>query len=170
MPSRQKAKGNNFERTVAKHLSGVFGYNFERVPTSGAMTGGMNAWVLERLSESQKLLLEGDLIPPDELSNIKIECKTLKKFNFSSLIKGNKTMDDWIDQAKSNHKIWFLIFKINNRGSFIVTHEFFFKKFSINSNYIVYGNNYIVAMDDFFEENKDTIIKMNNEWSRNKPN
>ena len=31
MPSRQKNKGNNFERVVAKHLSNVFGYNFERL-------------------------------------------------------------------------------------------------------------------------------------------
>ena len=74
MPSRQKNKGNNFERVVAKHLSNVFGYNFERVPTSGAMTGGINEHVLDRLSRSQKLLLEGDLIPPDEMYNIKIEC------------------------------------------------------------------------------------------------
>ena len=82
MTSPQKAKGNNFERDVAKHLSTVFGLNFTRVPTSGAMTGGMNAAVLERLSGSQKLLLEGDLIPPDELYNMKIECKTRKTFSF----------------------------------------------------------------------------------------
>ena len=80
MPSKQKAKGNNFERTIAKHLSTVFGHNFERVPTSGAMTGGLNAHVLERLSDSQKLLLEGDLIPPDEMPNLKIECKSPPSF------------------------------------------------------------------------------------------
>ncbi len=62
MTSPQKAKGNNFERQVAKHLSDVFDTNFTRVPTSGAMTGGMNAGLLEKLTKSQKLLLEGDLI------------------------------------------------------------------------------------------------------------
>ena len=96
MPSRQKAKGNNFERTIAKHLSSVFECNFERVPTSGAMTGGLNAHVLERLSESQKLLLEGDLIPPDEMPNLKIECKSLKKISFSSFLSGNKTLESFV--------------------------------------------------------------------------
>ena len=61
MTSPQKAKGNAFERDVAKHLSTIFEANFARVPTSGAMTGGMNADVLARLSHSQKLLLEGDI-------------------------------------------------------------------------------------------------------------
>ena len=160
MPSRQKAKGNNFERTIARHLSGVFGYNFERVPTSGAMTGGLNAHVLERLSGSQKLLLEGDLIPPDEMPNLKIECKSLKRISFSSFLMGNKTLDDWIDQAKSNNKIWFLIFKINNRGTFVLTHEYFFKKFDIQSNYIYYNGYYIMPMVEFFETTKYIILDL----------
>lgn len=160
MPSRQKAKGNNFERTIAKHLSNVFGCNFERVPTSGAMTGGLNAHVLERMSASQKLLLEGDLIPPDEMPNLKIECKSLKKISFSSFLTGNKTLDDWIDQAMSSDKLWFLIFKINNRGVFVLTHEYFYKKFAIKSNYIYYNRCYIITMNDFFEDNKYTILKL----------
>jgi hypothetical protein len=160
MPSKQKAKGNNFERTIAKHLSTVFGHNFERVPTSGAMTGGLNAHVLERLSDSQKLLLEGDLIPPDEMPNLKIECKSLKKLSFSSFLTGNKTLDDWIAQAKSSVKIWFLIFKINNRGTFILTHEYFFKKFNVKLNYIYYNGYYVLPMADFFEFNKDIILDL----------
>ena len=160
MPSRQKAKGNNFERTIAKHLSDVFNYNFERVPTSGAMTGGMNSYVLDRLSESQKLLLEGDLIPPDELTNLKIECKSLKKISFSSFLTQNKTLDDWFEQAHSNQKLWFLIFKINNRGTFVGTHEFFFKKFDVSGNYLYYNNNYIFPMDEFFERNKFIILEL----------
>ena len=160
MPSRQKAKGNNFERTIAKHLSDVFGYNFERVPTSGAMTGGLNAHVLKRLSGSQKLLLEGDLIPPDELTKLKIECKSLKKISFSSFLTGNKTLDDWIAQAESKTKVWFLIFKINNRGTFILTHEYFFKKFKTKTNYIYYNNYYIIPMPEFFEDNKFKILEL----------
>tara|TARA_R100000805_G_C3604595_1_gene105021 strand:- start:649 stop:1137 length:489 start_codon:yes stop_codon:yes gene_type:complete len=160
MPSRQKSKGNSFERTIAKHLSNVFELNFERVPTSGAMTGGLNAHVLERLSGSQKLLLEGDLIPPDEMHNLKIECKTLKRLSFSSFLSGNKTLDDWIEQAKSNSKVWFLIFKINNRGTFVLTHEYFFKKFQLKSNYIFYNGYYICPMDEFFETNKHIILNL----------
>lgn len=156
MPSRQKAKGNNFERTIAKHLSMVFDANFERVPTSGAMTGGVNAHVLDRMSDSQQLLLEGDLIPPDNLYNLKIECKTLKGINFSSFLTKNATLDSWIEQAESREKLWFLIFKINNRGTFIVTHEFFFNKFK-KGNYLCYGKYYITKMDNFFEDNRYCI-------------
>jgi len=159
MPSRQKAKGNNFERSIAKHLSSVFDCNFERVPTSGAMTGGMNAWVLDRLSDSQKLLLEGDLIPPDEMYNLKIECKSLKKISFSSFLTQNKTLDDWIEQARSNTKLWFLIFKINNRGTFVLTHEFYAKKFDIQTNYLYYNKCYMFPLTDFFEANKHLILK-----------
>ena len=161
MPSRQKAKGNNFERTIARHLSDVFGYNFERVPTSGAMTGGLNAHILSRMSDSQKLLLEGDLIPPDELPKTKIECKSLKKISFSSFLTGNKTLDDWILQAKSKDKVWFLIFKINNRGTFVGMHEYHFKKFTINSNYISYNKYRIIPMEGFFEKNKFKILELN---------
>jgi Holliday junction resolvase len=160
MPSKQKAKGNNFERTIAKHLGDVFGYNFERVPTSGAMTGGLNSHVLKRLSGSQQLLLEGDLIPPDELTNLKIECKSLKKISFSSFLTENKTLDSWIDQAKSNKKVWFLIFKINNRGTFVAMHEYYFNQFKIKTNYTYYNNNYIVPMTGFFEDNKFKILKL----------
>ena len=156
MPSKQKAKGNNFERLIAKHLSTVFESNFERVPTSGAMTGGVNAHVLDRLSDSQQLLLEGDLIPPDNLYNLKIECKTLKDINFSSFLTKNATLDSWIDQARSKNKIWFLIFKINNRGTFVVTHEFFFNKFK-TGNYLRYNKHYIIKMDNFFEDNRYII-------------
>ena len=114
MPSKSKAKGNNFERDVAKHLTEVFGENFTRVPTSGAMTGGMNEAVLERLTRSQQLLLEGDIIPPDSLYRMKIECKSLKTFSFSKLFTENKMLDSWIKQARSRKKVWFLIFKIND--------------------------------------------------------
>ena len=159
MPSKQKAKGNNYERWCAKHLSSVFGLNFTRVPTSGAMTGGINEEILKRLSGTQKLLLEGDLIPPDELTNIKIECKSLKSLNFSSLITKNSTMDSWIEQAFSKEKIWFLMFKINNRGNFIRFSEDVFKPCELNHTYIRYNNCYITSLDGFFESNKSRLLK-----------
>lgn len=161
MPSRQKNKGNNFERSIAKHLSVVFGYNFERVPTSGAMTGGVNEHVLGRLSKSQKLLLEGDLIPPDEMYHMKIECKSLKSISFSSFLSSNSTLNSWIAQAYSADKVWFLIFKINNRGTFVCMSNVVFQhcKSSRDNNRIYYNKEYVItSMDGFFEKNKDIII------------
>ena len=159
MPSRQKAKGNTFERDIAKHLSKVFGYNFERVPTSGAITGGMNSHVLDRLSGSQKLLLEGDLIPPDEMYNMKIECKNHKSFSFSKLFTDNKKMDDWIEQAKSDTKVWFLIFKINNRGSYVCCTDKLIFDLKI-ANYMMYRDNIITPLDGFFENNKERVLNL----------
>ena len=140
MPSPQKAKGNNFERAIAKHLSEVFDSNFTRVPTSGAMTGGMNADVLARLTDSQKLLLEGDLIPPDHLYNMKIECKSKKDFSFSGMFANNKLLDSWIEQARTRDKVWFLIFKINNQGTYVCFTRNVFKTCGelADVNYMVY--------------------------------
>lgn len=163
MPSRQKAKGNNWERTVAKHLSDVFDSNFTRVPTSGAMTGGMNADVLARLTDSQKLLLEGDLIPPDHMYKMKIECKSLKKFSFAGMLTTNKQLDDWIEQARSRDKVWFLIFKINNQGSYVCFTRNVFKTCDElkNDNFLVYKKYYYVtSMDGFFEKYKSSLLHL----------
>ena len=163
MPSPQKAKGNAFERDVAKHLSEVFDANFARVPTSGAMTGGMNAHVLERLSNTQKLLLEGDIIPPDHLYNMKIECKSHKTFSFSKILTENKLLDSWIEQSRSRDKIWFLIFKINNKGKFVVFTRNVFKTCCElpDSNYTVYKKYYyITPMDGFFEKYKSSLLRL----------
>lgn len=163
MPSPQKAKGNNFERTIAKHLSVVFDSNFTRVPTSGAMTGGMNADILAKLTDTQKLLLEGDIIPPDHLYNMKIECKSKKDFSFAKILSENKMLDSWIEQARSREKVWFLIFKINNQGTFVCFTRNVFK--SCNSldgdGYAVYKKYYyITPVDGFFEKYKSTLLHL----------
>ena len=161
MTSPQKAKGNSWERAVAKHLSDVFESNFTRVPTSGAMTGGMNAHVLEQLTDSQKLLLEGDLIPPDHMYRMKIECKAHKKFSFAGMLTENKMLDDWIEQAKSDDKVWFLIFKINNQGSYVCFGENTFKtcRKLKRKNYCVYKQlYYITKFDGFFESYKSSLL------------
>lgn len=163
MPSPQKAKGNAFERDVAKHLSNIFEANFARVPTSGAMTGGANAHVLDRLSDSQKLLLEGDIIPPDHLYKLKIECKAHKSFSFAKLFTENKLFDDWIEQARARDKVWFLIFKINNKGKYVAFTRNVFKTCNEldDRNYLLYKKYYyITPMDNFFEKYKTSLLRL----------
>lgn len=163
MPSPQKAKGNAWERDVAKHLSSVFEASFTRVPTSGAMTGGMNAFVLEKLSKSQKLLLEGDIIPPDNLYKMKIECKSKKDFSFSKTLSENKLLDGWIEQSRSRDKVWFLIFKINNQGKFVCFTRNVFKTCNElnDSCYTVYKKYYyITPMDGFFEKYRNNLLRL----------
>lgn len=163
MPSRQKAKGNGYERDVAKHLSEVFDSNFSRVPTSGAMTGGMNAHVLSRLTDTQKLLLEGDIIPPDHMYRMKIECKAHKSFSFSKMFTQNKLLDDWIEQARSRDKIWFLVFKINNKGQFLCFTRNVFKSCDElrGRNYLIYDKYYYVTpLTGFFEQYKTALLHL----------
>ncbi len=163
MTSPQKAKGNNWERTVAKHLSEVFDSNFTRVPTSGAMTGGMNANVLEKMTDSQKLLLEGDIIPPDHLYKMKIECKSIKDISFPKMYTENKMLDSWIEQARAKDKVWFLIFKVNNQGSFACFTRNVFKTCDElkDRNYLQYKKYYFVtSLDGFFESYKSGLLHL----------
>ena len=169
MPSKSKTKGNTFEREVAAHLSEVFGYNFERVPNSGAFVGGKNNIRYDKLSKSQQLIYEGDILVPDELYHLKIECKNYKDFAFHHLFTDNKTLNDWIEQAWSDDKVWFLIFKITRRGAFACMHESHFKQFQSclkSSNYVKYKDCYIVTYDNFFETIKHKLISMQDETDK----
>ena len=158
--NRNKNKGKAYERKVANHLSDVFTLSFTRTPNSGAYVGGMNASRIEHLSESQVLLTEGDIIVPDEMRNLKIECKTRKSFAFHSLFTHNKELQEWIEQAKSDEKVWFLIFKINNRGEFICFDQRIFEMFKFN-NFMVYNDGYIIVpYKNFFETNKETLLDL----------
>ena len=159
--NRNKEKGKAFERRVAKHLSSVFGVNFTRTPNSGAHTGGMNA--VNNFTQNQRLLLDGDIIVPECLRNVVFECKTKKVFSFPQLYKTCKVLEGWISQTTVHDKIWFLIFKINNQGEYVAFDE----KYSVNifrmHTYHMYKMRYIIApLADFFEDNKDLIIDINN--------
>ena len=163
MPSKSKAKGNAFERAVADHLTEVFGYNFERVPNSGAFVGGKNNQRYDKLSKSQQLIYEGDILVPDELYHLKIECKSYKDFGFHQLFSENKLLDSWIEQAYSEDKLWFLIFKINRRGTFVLLDDSNWECIEeclTSSNYMKYKNYCIVSYDQFFEDAKDIITRM----------
>ena len=158
-----KNKGSNFEREIANDLTKVFGYSFIRNKTSGAFLGGVNASRKETLSESQILLDDGDIIPPDELSHISIECKFYKDFAFNLMLSENALLDGWIKQAEQSDKIWFLIWKINRRGIRVT--------YSINNtskhelqlpdSYCIYKDKYIICdYDGFFECNKDRLLSI----------
>jgi hypothetical protein len=163
MPSKSKNKGNVFERETADHLTRVFGHNFERVPNSGAFVGGKNNFRYDSLSKSQQLIYEGDILVPDELDHLKIECKNYKEFAFNHLFSQNKTLDVWIEQAISNIKTWFLIFKITRRGSYVLMSDKTFHAIQPSlphNTYTKYKCYYIVTHDQFFEHAKDAIVSL----------
>ena len=158
--SRQKQKGNAFERVTAEHLTKVFDLKFFRTPGSGAYMGGRNFHRAHDMTNSQQLLLEGDIVVPEELADLKFECKTLKKFSFSSLYHKNATLDSWLEQAHSDDKMWFLVFKINNRGSFVAYDSHKYEPLLVpqESNHMQYKNITITRLDGFFELNKESLL------------
>lgn len=159
MSNPNKAKGNSFERQLAEHLTKIFGLNFRRVPNSGAMTGGYNARVTSTLTSAQQLLLVGDLIPPEELGKFSWECKFYKDLPFHTLLSENAMLDKWILQAQCPDRFWFLCFKLNNKGAFVVWDAQTPIQFVFGGNYIWYKGCYVVPMDHFFETNKDEMLK-----------
>tara|TARA_R110002167_G_scaffold9579_17_gene44356 strand:- start:3924 stop:4430 length:507 start_codon:yes stop_codon:yes gene_type:complete len=167
--SRQKQKGNAFERVISDHLTAIFNLKFFRTPGSGAYVGGKNFHRVNELTNSQQLLLEGDIVVPEELDYLKFECKSFKKFSFSSLLESNSLIDSWIDQARSEHKLWFLVFKINNRGTFIVYEEDLYDIFEhSNSKRLIYDDVVIERIDGFFENNKSSLLKYGDRFRKDR--
>lgn len=161
MPSASKSKGNRGEREVADRLCKIFNLNFERVPNSGAFVGGKNSGRLARLSKSQQLLTEGDLIVPEELHHVKIECKTYKDFSWKSLFSTNKQLEGWIEQSEDTNKLWFLTFKINYCNTCVVFSEQHFEDFKLPESFHIYKGQYIICdFKYFFENNSKKILQM----------
>ena len=160
MPSPAKQKGNAWEREVAKDLSETFNENFIRVPNSGAYTGGANFHRIDKLTESQKRMMDGDIMVPPCLSKFKIECKSYKTFEYHQLFTDNKTLNKWIKQAESG-TFWFLVIKVTRKGSYILfpttlSHYFRFK------NFLRYTDKYIItAYTDFWKNNADALRRIN---------
>lgn len=164
MANANKNKGKTLEREVAKELTEVFGINVERVWSSGAFTGGKNAWRTQKLTPEQALLSNGDILMPMELSHVAIECKFYKDFSWTGLFNNNETLNKWIDQAQAGSSLlWFLVFKINNAGKFIVFNKKWQSTFDSCPNYCTYKDAYIVrSYDNFFAFNKDKILLLKN--------
>lgn len=156
-----KIKGSNWERDIAKFLSQVFGGNFMRSMNSGAYIGGTNRFRKDYMSTSQKLAAKGDIIPPDHLSRMVIEAKSYKDFPFNQLMSDGqcKRIDEWINQTLDcveDSDVWFLIFKINNMGSYVCFRKSLYDNFVLG-NHTIYSDYIITDMKTFFVDNKKTI-------------
>ena len=164
MANRNKAKGSSWERDVCKMLSNITGKNFQRVPNSGAFVGGMNAHRLKQMSEYQTLIFRGDIIPHEDYKALVIECKAYKEFQFHNLTSNVKMLDKWIgqlyvdiDAAEDATLIPLVIFKINNKGAFVVSLEGQYDY--SNTSYVRYWNE---ERGKWFN-----VVPFNNEWISN---
>tara|TARA_R110000772_G_scaffold128987_1_gene236841 strand:+ start:560 stop:1114 length:555 start_codon:yes stop_codon:yes gene_type:complete len=168
MPSPSKSKGSAFERDLAKHLTKVFKENFMRVPASGAFVGQSNAYRMDDMSDLQKRVFRGDIIPGPSLQNVKFECKSYKSFAWPKMLSGdNKQLNDWLEQSYDPLVLWFLVFKINNAGNWVAFGEKFMDSLKVSNTAVLnykapdpVGNVFVFKMDGFFDENAAAITEI----------
>lgn len=167
MTSPQKAKGNAWERTVADHLTILYGEKFIRVPHSGAYVGGANSHRKQYLHEGQIRSFKGDIIPGQSFPRLNIECKSYADFPFHQLFQGSvKQLDLWLDQLMSvadpeDYNI--LIMKFNRKGKFVAV-EFdkhsdmplFVERYFLYDS-VKYGRWALMDYDRFWELNRDYV-------------
>lgn len=163
MASKSKTKGKTFERELCSILNKITSLNWNRVPNSGAYTGGLNSFRNSILSKEQIDLFEGDIIAPKEFNHIRFECKFYKDIGWSKLFNkdGESKLNSWIEQSEQGTKpYWLLLFKINNNGIYIV-YDNTKLQFNNNHNVLIYKNKYnIIPITDFFENNIQYLQKL----------
>lgn len=132
MPSKSKAKGNSWERDVARFLSNLYNDHFMKVPSSGAYVGGSNAVRKINMTEGQIRHMKGDIVPPDHWRHLNCECKNYSSFPFHRLLYNVEIplLEDWLSQimdAADPDDVNILFFKITRIGKFVafdVSHPF----------------------------------------------
>lgn len=154
--SMQKNKGSGWERDVAKILTETFGYHFNRnIAGSGAFVGGKNAFRKNILTEEQLQFCMGDIAVPSEMKKMVVECKFYKEFPFHHFLinKPIPMLDGWIEQQMdiiNEDSFWFIVFKINRAGSYIVIPEKLINiDNSLGNHSIYYYNNERFIVTDF---------------------
>jgi len=164
MATKGKAKGNTGERKIADFLTKLYDAKFIRVPNSGAFLGGSNNFRKASLDEGQIASFKADLIPPSHMRKLVIESKFYSDFPFHNLMKNADIplLDKWIAQAKASADygdFWVVVFRINHKGSFVVFDYEHYPKFSLG-NHVKYHSNIVTDFEQFFTENKETILSM----------
>jgi Holliday junction resolvase len=165
MPSKAKTKGSSWEREICSKLSNIFGGSFVRSNNSGAFTGGTNAYRRKTLSGTQIMNSKGDIVPPDHLKHLVIEAKFYKEFIFHQLLTDEcKQLDTWIKQtldAVDSGDVWFTIFKINRKGSYVCFESKLVKQHNlILGSHSVYRDYIVCDFETFFTVNKSTILSI----------
>lgn len=135
-----RAKGARGEYLVRDMLRDASGLQFERVPSSGALS-----------------YLKGDLYVPDAKNLFCIEVKNYEKSPLTDKIFTNKTnyllqwWDKIVKQAELKLQQPLLFFKYSRSKVFVVTT---LKPESTRYNYISWLNCYIMVADEWLEQEK----------------
>lgn len=156
MPNKNKNKGKSFEREIVDFLKELTGLYYQRVPNSGAFTGGKNQYRAREMEQDHLNNMDGDIIVPQSWSHISIECKFYKDFAWHHILQGDhKLLNKWIEQARQTTKNhWFLCFKINRQGWYVVFDRVLENRFTLEPNRLYYQDQYIILEgESFFKRN-----------------
>lgn len=161
MSNKSKTKGKRGESFICDMLSKCFGMPFMRVFTSGSFFGGKNIEKFSKFTQKQQDLNEGDIVVPEQLNHLSIECKNYKDFPFHSMFTGKcLLLDSWISQASHTKKpFWLLFFKITRKNTY-VCHD---REcgYVVKDNYFMYRNKYYIELaEDFLANNKNHMLQL----------
>ena len=165
--NRSGLKGGVGEREACKMLGEIFSGSFIRSPSSGAFIGGKNVHRKATLSAAQTQSRKGDIIPPDHMAKLVLECKNYGEFRFHQLMMEGTCpqLDEWIKQTidiLDAGDVWFVIFKISRIGWFVAIPEENSKSYVVNNHCSYTGKHgkfIITDMKKFFETNRDVILE-----------
>lgn len=159
-----KQKGNAAERAIANEFTERFGDFFQRVPQSGAITGGFNRAKVANLRQDAQEILSGDIIAPAWFPfSIESKCygeKTGPQM-YSILDGDERVLDKWLEQAKGDAKFakkeYMVLFKITRKSAFIcVDYAKFFKLMELvgigtPQSFIKYKDTILFDKNDFLD-------------------
>ena len=163
MANRSKAKGNTFERAVAKALSEAYKdifkveTSFQRNISSGSVYGGVNhTYGTQVLQENA--IFAGDIICPREFL-YSIECKHYADpQSINHIIEQNSVQwDKWIasieDDCKVSGKLPMLVIKYDNIKPFTMVKE------EYSGVVFKYKEYFAYKFDDFINNHKEKLIR-----------
>lgn len=152
-----RAKGNRFERDLAKRLNSRFNTkDFSRTPGSGAF-GSTH-------SLPKHLKIYGDLITPEAFKFV-IEAKKGYDVKLENIWQEKSDLYSFIEQAKndarSSERDWILIYKKDRQKAIVITEKEFPTKeqIRIRKMYYVYLLEDFLSLPDehFFEDADDGL-------------
>ena len=120
MGAKSKAKGNRYERRVAKLLTEYTSVNFRRIPSSGAFNKFKGVTVAEHV-------FSGDIVCDRTDFRFSVEAKSQKVFSFQAILKDpdNCAFTKWwkqcVEDAQAVSKVPMLLFKPDTQEDFIAT-------------------------------------------------
>lgn len=151
MTSRQKAKGNSWEREICTDLSKIYNESFIRVPNSGAYIGGKNSNRKQVLHDGQIRSFKGDIIPGESFPRMNLEAKNYKDFPFHHLFTGSCTvLDKWIDQCMAvadEHDFNIICIKVTRKGSYVAVQASKDQTQDLSSGLLKYKNELVYSTE-----------------------